>query len=303
MGTQAPIHDLLGSAQYTDLLATLATAPTVVLLGVTSELVEPLIPTITQALLPTASARANDLRLASPDALNWTVGEVESQIIAPSTLTPTVRNVIVVTATDRMSAACADHLLKAIEEPLAPTTFVLCAPDPSRLPATIRGRATATVALTIDLANVKSTLIDASQSAELVDTAALVLGPDLAAFAALGTSEPALLTQVFETLIALPAPSSAATTAAELANLLTRLCDAATESSSEESSSVLSRRRARSLAALCLAAWRRHVITLLATRPDLSTRAAVRLTAFTRAEDILGLNGPLDLALASALSV
>lgn len=84
-----------------------------------------------------------DLRVARPASDRWTIEELDELVIAPSALKPSVRNLIVLCRADNIAPGAYAHLLKTIEEPPAPTTFVFSLRSMASLPATLRGRAAA----------------------------------------------------------------------------------------------------------------------------------------------------------------
>jgi hypothetical protein len=82
----------------------------------------------------------SDLTVASPDGDTWSVEEVDDRIVAAAALRPVRFNVVVVDRAAHMSARAFDRLLKTVEQPPAPTWFILVATDASKLPATVSGR-------------------------------------------------------------------------------------------------------------------------------------------------------------------
>jgi hypothetical protein len=90
-------------------------------------------PTVPDAVL-------SDLRVITPTGDRWTVEEIETQLFAVVRRAPAVRHVIVIDAADRMDARLADRLLRTLEEPPSPTTFVLCVEDLASLAPTVQGR-------------------------------------------------------------------------------------------------------------------------------------------------------------------
>ena len=81
-----------------------------------------------------------DLRVISPVSDRWTVEEIRSEILDVVSRTPVIRHVIVIDCADRMDQRLADRLLRTLEEPPSPTSFVLCVEDVTQLPVTIQGR-------------------------------------------------------------------------------------------------------------------------------------------------------------------
>jgi len=86
------------------------------------------------------NARAADLQHLAPLGDRWSVAEIEELILKPTHRYPVERHILIIERADSMDPRCADRLLKTLEEPPSSTTFVLCATDASRIPATIRGR-------------------------------------------------------------------------------------------------------------------------------------------------------------------
>lgn len=82
----------------------------------------------------------SDLHVIAPAGDRWTVDEIESQLFDVVRRSPAVRHVIVIDAADRMDARLADRLLRTLEEPPSPTTFVLCVEDLASLAPTVQGR-------------------------------------------------------------------------------------------------------------------------------------------------------------------
>jgi hypothetical protein len=88
-----------------------------------------------------------DVRVAAPEQGRWTVRELDARVAAAAGTYPRVRNLLVVTDADRMDTGAAEHLLKVVEEPAAPTLFLFAVRSPQVLLPTIRGRAAAEVTL------------------------------------------------------------------------------------------------------------------------------------------------------------
>jgi len=82
----------------------------------------------------------SDLRVISPTSDRWTAEELRSEILDVVSRTPVIRHVIVIDSADRMDQRLADRLLRTLEEPPSPASFVLCVEDVTQLPVTIQGR-------------------------------------------------------------------------------------------------------------------------------------------------------------------
>lgn len=89
-----------------------------------------------------------DVHVVSPAGTTWTMEEVDQGLCAPASLAPLDKHVVVVSAADALSVQGADRLLKIIEEPPAPTLWLLCAKDVEDLPITLRSRVLRVVELT-----------------------------------------------------------------------------------------------------------------------------------------------------------
>lgn len=98
-------------------------------------------------MLNSGEARRLDLRWAGPGTDRWTVSEVDDLVISPSQLKAYERNVIVVRAAGAMDTRTAEHLLKTIEEPPAPSLFIFVVRSAAELLPTIVGRAGAVLTL------------------------------------------------------------------------------------------------------------------------------------------------------------
>lgn len=299
--TLSPVDELFGPDQLAALTRAASARPVVLLLETENALAELVVPLLASTLLPTAASRAADLRLVAPESTNWSVDEVSSQILGPASLSPNVRNLIVVFDAHKMSSACADHLLKAIEEPLAPTTFVLVTPDAELLLATIRGRVGQSVSLGVAPDALARHLESLGLSPDVASTALEAFSTRAALLTSLAAS-PTHLAELIALAASLPAPAKAATTALAASSLLGEICAGTKEEGDEQSTpATAAKKRARALAQLVISAWRQHVTRTLATRPELASRAAGRLLGFDQAEQILERNGSVELALALAL--
>lgn len=102
-----------------------------------------------------------DVRVARLENERWSLSDLEQQVIAPSLLTPAHRCVVVVEDADLMDRAAADRLLKVVEEPPNGCLFIFSTTDASRLPVTLRSRATRVLSLNIaSLAERVSALVE-----------------------------------------------------------------------------------------------------------------------------------------------
>lgn len=90
-----------------------------------------------------------DIRIARLENERWSLADLEQQVISPSQLTPAHRCIVVVEDADLMDRAAADRLLKVVEEPPNGCLFIFSTTDASRLPVTIRSRATRVLELDI----------------------------------------------------------------------------------------------------------------------------------------------------------
>ena len=86
------------------------------------------------------AALDNDIVVSGPSGERWTRDELDELVITRVERLPIVRHVLVVEACDDMDLRAAERLLKTLEDPASPTTFLLCVRDLTGLPATIRGR-------------------------------------------------------------------------------------------------------------------------------------------------------------------
>ncbi len=113
--------------------------PTVLGLCGPSELTLSAAEALAAAVLP-PTARGYDLHIARHDKDRWSVEEVEEKVVHPAALVPMQRSIVVVQDAHRMEQATADRLLKLLEEPAHPMTFVLCVPELGELSATLQSR-------------------------------------------------------------------------------------------------------------------------------------------------------------------
>lgn len=99
--------------------------------------------------LSTAAALV-DAVVCAPSGERWKVADLEP-VLHAFALTPLERKMVLLLAADTMDAAAYDRLLKLVEEPPSPCTIVFAAPSVAALPATLRGRFTATCQVPVPL--------------------------------------------------------------------------------------------------------------------------------------------------------
>lgn len=78
--------------------------------------------------------------MASPVSATWTVAEFVDLVERPLSLTPAAQHVMVLDRADDLTPALADRLLLRLEDPSAPTLWLLIVADVSLLPVTVRSR-------------------------------------------------------------------------------------------------------------------------------------------------------------------
>jgi hypothetical protein len=86
-----------------------------------------------------------DLWRVAPSASSWSVDDVRDLILSRIVVQPHRVNVVIIDRADTLSARCADRLLTVLEQPPAPTLWVLATTSPATLPVTIRGRVSTTI--------------------------------------------------------------------------------------------------------------------------------------------------------------
>lgn len=99
--------------------------------------------------LSTAAALV-DAVVCAPSGERWKVADLEP-VLHAFALTPLERKMVLLLAADTMDAAAYDRLLKLVEEPPSPCTIVFATPSVAALPATLRGRFTATCQVPVPL--------------------------------------------------------------------------------------------------------------------------------------------------------
>lgn len=87
------------------------------------------------------SPRSEDILISYPVEDRWSIESIKSEIISKSILAPYNRNYIIIANTDSISSSGFDKLLKTLEEPVSPTTFILITSSAQVLPKTILSRA------------------------------------------------------------------------------------------------------------------------------------------------------------------
>lgn len=195
-------------------------------------------------------AGPGDLRVAAPDGDRWTVDALDATVIAPSRLVPSYRNVIVVHHAAAMTAQAADHLLKTLEEPGAPTTFLFAIADTDTLSATIRSRAAVTLALRLAPAAARTdALVAAGIDRETATRAVTACGPEAALAVTVAADLPALA--LLEAALAAPTASPVAAARARLERI-EQLAKATGPKATEKA-------RVRQVARLALAAADRRI--------------------------------------------
>ena len=103
-----------------------------------------------QRLVPDPAVAVTDIITTRPAGDRWTLAEIDDLVLAGARRMPAgSKTVVVVGFGEALGREGWDHLLKTLEEPAPTSRFVVAAADAGRLPATIRGRVTATVALAL----------------------------------------------------------------------------------------------------------------------------------------------------------
>ena len=101
-----------------------------------------------------------DLMLVRPDGLSYGVKQTRDLVLHAATAPAAGRwHVVLFEDADRATEAAANALLKAIEEPVPRTVWLLCAPSAEDLPATIRSRCRLIVLRTPSSAEVADVLV------------------------------------------------------------------------------------------------------------------------------------------------
>lgn len=92
-------------------------------------------------------AYESDVRVIRPSSDKWTVAEVNDLIISPAQKFPNDRHLIIVDNAGAMESSASEKLLKTIEEPSSPCTFIFCVEELPQLLKTLQGRATSIINL------------------------------------------------------------------------------------------------------------------------------------------------------------
>lgn len=211
----------------------------------------------------------NDLHLAGPEGDRWTVTEVDELIRRPSTLAPFVRNCIVVVDAEKMASAAADHLLKTLEEPQAPTLFVFAVESSDSLLATIRSRSSELLAVEqADPEVRRDHLIRTGASPAEADEILHLTGPHAALAASIAsTGSLDVLRSSLGAPLQQQSPAAAATQIAESLEKLakaTKGLGRPSSAASKKSADSAAKAQTRSMARVLLARWRSELVRTLA---------------------------------------
>lgn len=240
-----------------------------------------------EAALPSKVARMVDGRIVEPEAGAWRVEEIDSLIIAPAQLAPSVCNVIVVKSADAMTQAGIDRLLKTIEEPAARTSFCFLVRDRGELGSTVLGRAgTVLVAQSSD-SWTSQQLATRGVPASLLEQYGPSWGSSLGLLVSLESAEAVCALLAGCDTWRSPAPR------AEVAALVEVLDGLGKDP--------VSKRRGRMLCGALLAAMGRSVRASLRSGESTPGVALVRLASLEAARENLAYNGSLPLVLNRAV--
>jgi len=94
---------------------------------------------LAKGLIP-GSAHALDVHHAIPEGDRWSQDEVRTLIQEPAHLVAVTRCIVIVHNAHLMDQACADSILKLMEEPPNDALFLLCVPAPDELSVTLQSR-------------------------------------------------------------------------------------------------------------------------------------------------------------------
>ena len=285
--------ELLSRSDIASAQALALRSPTLVIIEAPGLLAEAQAEALALSLIPTKAARNADVRVLSPAGAQWTLEEIDQQITVPASLTPLVRNVLIILGADQMSTRNAEHLLKATEEPPAPTTFVFCVASARNVLATLRGRAQDILRPHLDKVRLAALLKEAGLSANSAGLAVELLGDQSALLRDLASSSPEgrSLATNFISAVSEPDTRRPASTAVALAALITDVVASVPGTFGEDPAPTRLRSRERALASAVLLAWQKP-----------GTDFPERSRALALAREVLARNGPTALALASALS-
>ncbi len=234
-------------------------------------------------------ARVSDVHIARPSADRWTIEELEEFVIRPAYLTPVDRTVIVLDAADRMDTACAEHLLKTVEEPPSRCSFIFVVQHVENLLVTMRSRTQSILrASAPSAAEQIAVLLKTGCSRDTAASAQRRLG-DLTLLAEKACSDPSVmeLTDVFDTHIYNTSSFSTATTLAQRLEDLAKLGDpfsVRTHDKEKAAKDTVLRARTRTLTRHMLSIWQQQVSDALQT-PDLTRSELARAKAAAAALD------------------
>lgn len=82
----------------------------------------------------------SEVYLCEPTGERWTREDLDSLVLERVAKLPRHRHFLIMVAADDMDLRASERLLKTLEEPPSPTTFILLVGDATRLPTTIKGR-------------------------------------------------------------------------------------------------------------------------------------------------------------------
>lgn len=210
-----------------------------------------------RACLASEDARTADLRVCYPESDRWSVEEVDARIIGPTRLQPLERNVIVVASAAAMDARTAEHLLKTIEEPSAPSLFVFVVSSATELLKTIVGRAGAIVQVRLAAPEVRAAALAAKGADPQVAKEAVELAGPLTSLAELASTPGDKGANALEALRAIAAAPLFGTTRTARAAEIVAACEALAPSGSASKSVV------RGLCRQAIERWRRLVASEL----------------------------------------
>jgi hypothetical protein len=248
-----------------------------------------------------ASARISDVHIAAPAGDRWAIDEVRDLIVQPAYLVPTTRCVVIVHQADAMDQACADSLLKLLEEPPSSALFILCVSSHDALPVTLRSRVAHVVR--VEPAPVATRLgdlldlgLERRAASDLLSVCA-----DAHSVVAFVASDPArlpLALAAFSQPLLTANPAAAAHT---VATALEELAQAMLESEDGKSNPTARRARARLLSRALVRRWRADVAKALRVVDADVLSLAATAAALDELEAALWRYRPLQPALTQAL--
>lgn len=232
-------------------------------------------------LLVRPDARTADVHIATPSSDRWTIEELDELVIRPARLVPLDRTVIVVCAADHMDTACAEHLLKVVEEPHAGCSFLFAAESAAGILPTLRSRTGAVLELAQpSAAEHIRLLLDAGATRDAASRA-VSLVPDLHALCLKAALDEDVLNRcaVFELSLFSQTPSETASTTAltleSLAAISDPLASVASQpdgaSPGKKAPDTVVRARTRVLLRRLIARWREELRAALSNQ-DLDHR-------------------------------